>query len=197
MAQEPNPVSGDSAADSRSPGAKAAAPTSAEIRLQIEQTRAEMSQTVDAIQARLSPRRLVNDAAESIKDATVGRVKRLAAKTNGMLGNGNGSGFDAKRVIDTVRTNPIPFAIAGVAVAAFAAQAVMRSRNGSHHNPERAAPLTDDRAPALLHRRGSTTQRFLAGGCAGLACWSAWRAASQRNSGDAVGRRFEAPPPTT
>jgi hypothetical protein len=196
MAQEPNPVNGDSAADSRSPGAKAAAPTSAEIRLQIEQTRAEMSQTVDAIQARLSPRRLVNDAADSIKDATVGRVKRLAAKTNGMLGNGNGSEFGAKRVIDAVRTNPIPFAIAGVAVAAFVARAAMRSRNGSHHNPERVAVSTADR-PALSPRRGSPTQRFLVGGCAGLACWSAWRAASQRNSGDAVGRRFEAPPPTT
>ena len=194
MAQEPNPVNGKSVPDFRSPGAKVLSATTTEIRLQIEQTRAEMSQTVDAIQARLNPRRLVNDAAQSVKDATVGRVKRLAAKTNDMLGNGNGSAFDAKRMIDAVRTNPIPFAIAGVAAAAFVARAAMRSRNGSHHNPERAAAA--DR-PALWHRRGSTTQRFLAGGCAGLACWSAWRATSQLNSGDAIGRRVEAPPPTT
>ena len=194
MAQEPDPVNDESAADSRSPGAKTPSATTAEIRSQIARTRAAMSQTVDAIQARLSPRRLVNDAAQSVKDATVARVKRLAAKSNGMLGNGNGSAFDAKRMIDAVRTNPIPFAIAGVAAAAFVARAAMRSRNGSHHNPERAAAA--DR-PALWHRRGSTTQRFLVGGCAGLACWSAWRATSQLNSGDAIPRGFEPPPPTT
>jgi hypothetical protein len=194
MAQESNPVNGESVPDFRSPGAKAPSATTTEIRSQIEQTRAEMSQTLDAIQARLSPRRLVNDAAQSVKDATVGRVKRLAAKTNGMLGNGNGSAFDAKRMIDAARTNPIPFAIAGVAAAAFVARAAMRSRNGSHHNLERAAAA--DR-PALSHPRGSTTQRFLVGGCAGLAaCWSVWRA-SQLNSGDATGRGFEPPPPTT
>jgi hypothetical protein len=197
MAQEPNPVNGKSIPDFRSPGAKAPSATTTEIRLQIEQTRAEMSQTVDAIQARLSPRRLVNDAAQSVKDATVGHVKRLVAKTNGMLGNGNGPAFDATRMIDAVRTNPIPFAIAGVAAAAFVARAAMRTRNGSHHDLERAAALTANR-PALSHRRGSTTQRFLVGGCAGLAaCWSVWRATSQFNSGDAIGRRFEAPPPTT
>ena len=195
MAQEPNPVNGESVPDFRSPGAKAPSATTTEIRSQIEQTRAEMSHTLDAIQARLSPRRLVNDAAQSVKDATVGHVKRLVAKTNGMLGNGNGSAFDATRMIDAVRTNPIPFAIAGVAAAAFVARAAMRSRNGSHHDLERAAPA--DR-PAFSHRRGSTTQRFLVGGCAGLAaCWSVWRATSQLNSGDAIERRFEAHPPTT
>lgn len=36
-----------------------AAPTSDEIRSRIEETRLEMSQTIDAIEARLSPRRLM------------------------------------------------------------------------------------------------------------------------------------------
>jgi hypothetical protein len=39
---------------------------------------AEVSQTIDSIQARLSPRRLMTDAKQTVKDATVGRVKRLA-----------------------------------------------------------------------------------------------------------------------
>jgi len=108
MAQESNPVNGESVPDFRSPGAKAPSATTTEIRSQIEQTRAEMSQTLDAIQARLSPRRLVNDAAQSVKDATVGRVKRLAAKTNGMLGNGNGPAFDAKRMIDAAHAYGVP-----------------------------------------------------------------------------------------
>jgi hypothetical protein len=41
------------------------------IRSQIEQTRAEMSETIDAIQDRLSPRRLVSTATETMKDAAV------------------------------------------------------------------------------------------------------------------------------
>ena len=53
------------------------APTSDEIRSQIEQTRADMSDTIDAIQSRLSPKRVLADARDSVTEATVGRVKRL------------------------------------------------------------------------------------------------------------------------
>jgi hypothetical protein len=53
------------------------APTSDEIRSQIEQTRAEMSDTIDAIQSRLSPTRVLADARDSVTEATVGRMKRL------------------------------------------------------------------------------------------------------------------------
>jgi hypothetical protein len=38
--------------------------TSEELRAQIEQTRADISETIDAIQARLSPDRLMTDARE-------------------------------------------------------------------------------------------------------------------------------------
>ena len=53
------------------------APTSDEIGLRIEQTRAEMSDTIDAIQSRLSPTRVLADAKDSVTQATVARVKRL------------------------------------------------------------------------------------------------------------------------
>ena len=62
------------------------APTSDEIRSQIEQTRAEMSDTIDAIQSRLSPKRVLADAKDSVTEATVGRVKRLTQRTNGSGG---------------------------------------------------------------------------------------------------------------
>ena len=60
MAQDPNQVS------------------TAEIRSRIERTRVELGHTIDAIQDRLSPRRVMHDAKETISDATIGRAKRLA-----------------------------------------------------------------------------------------------------------------------
>src|SRR5690606_30934028 len=50
-----------------------------EIRSDIEQTRGEMQETIDAIEDRLRPRNVAARAAESVRDATVGRVKRAAA----------------------------------------------------------------------------------------------------------------------
>lgn len=53
MAQESDQVTRDTVRDGE---------TTDEIRSQIEQTRAEMSETIDAIQERLSPGRLIADA---------------------------------------------------------------------------------------------------------------------------------------
>jgi hypothetical protein len=117
MAQEPNEVDRGPLSDT---GSTATAPyssaTTTDIRKQIEHTRAEMSETIDAIQERLSPARLVNDAKESVKDATVGRVKRLTEATNRALANGSGAST-VRRVADAMKANPLPFAIAGVAIA--------------------------------------------------------------------------------
>jgi hypothetical protein len=42
-----------------------------DIRAQIEETRAEMSETIDAIQDRLSPGRLVTSAKETVREGTL------------------------------------------------------------------------------------------------------------------------------
>jgi hypothetical protein len=52
--------------------------STAAMRSQIERTRVELGHTIDAIHDRLSPRRFMNDAKETISDATLGRAKRLA-----------------------------------------------------------------------------------------------------------------------
>ena len=46
-----------------------------ELRTEIEQTRAEMSETIDAIQAQLSPEHLKEQAKERAREATVGRAE--------------------------------------------------------------------------------------------------------------------------
>ena len=132
MAEESNQVSPALAPEAQSPAASAPPPsaTTVEIREQIELTRAEMSQTIDAIQERLSPRRLASEAKESVKEATVGRVRRLATATNGALESGtSAASLTTKRVIDAVRANPMPFAMLGIAATVLIARAVMRSRN--------------------------------------------------------------------
>jgi hypothetical protein len=50
----------------------------ADIRSEIERTRVEMSHTIDAIQDRLSPRRIMHEAKHTISEATIGRATRLA-----------------------------------------------------------------------------------------------------------------------
>ena len=57
----------------QSPG-EVTQPSSDEIRFNIERTRAEMSETINAIQDRLSPTRMYADAKDSLSDATVGRA---------------------------------------------------------------------------------------------------------------------------
>lgn len=61
------------------PGAEeAAAEDPAQIRAEIEETRAEMSQTIDAIQEKLDPQHIKEQVAEKVHEATIGRVQELA-----------------------------------------------------------------------------------------------------------------------
>jgi hypothetical protein len=171
MAQEPNQVMQDSASGGAAPSSS---PATREIRSHIEQTRAEMSETIDAIQARLSPSRLMTDAKQTAKAATVGRVKRFAAKTNGALGGREGRSFDAKRLLEVVRSNPIPLTMVGLAATALTARGFMRSRNRS------AQPLHS----GIGRRRPSKNAgRLLVGVCSGFACWRAWRTNRHRGLG--------------
>ena len=79
----------------------------AEMQSQIERTRVEMSQTIDAIQDRLSPRRIMLEAKHAISEATVGRAQRLV-----------------HRVSTATNANPLVAAAVGVLILA----AMMRSR---------------------------------------------------------------------
>jgi uncharacterized protein DUF3618 len=98
----------------------------AEIRSQIEQTRAELGQTIDAIQDRLSPRRVVQEAKDTISDATLGRARRLASRVSDAV-NANGSPR-VSSVIEKAKRNPTIAALVGVAVSAFVLALMTRSR---------------------------------------------------------------------
>ncbi|MCU1386302.1 MAG: hypothetical protein JWL71_4999 [Acidobacteria bacterium] len=73
------------------------------IRQDIEQTRAQMSGTIDEIQERLNPKRLMDEAKETVREATVGKV-------NSMMNN---AGRSASGMIDKIKEHPISAAMIG------------------------------------------------------------------------------------
>ena len=92
-----------------------------EIRAEIQQTRANISETVNIIQERLSPERLkeqAQDMAEQLKeqaqdkirDATIGRIEKMADNVDRKTRRVSYS------VVETIKQNPVPAALAGLGV---------------------------------------------------------------------------------
>ncbi|MCA1569920.1 MAG: DUF3618 domain-containing protein [Chloroflexi bacterium] len=76
----------------------------AEIRADIEETRLEMGDTLNELGGRLEPSHLVEQAKENVREATIGRVEETAKGISDM-------------VMDTIKRNPIPAAMAGAGLA--------------------------------------------------------------------------------
>jgi hypothetical protein len=93
------------------------APTPGEIRSRLEQTRAEMSDTIDAIQTRLSPARAIADARHSMAEATVGRLKSFGDRTR----------ESCVVMLDKVRDNPLPAVLVATAAAGLLVYALQKS----------------------------------------------------------------------
>ncbi len=82
-------------------------------RVEIERTRADMSETVDAIQERLSPQSLKEQARDKVREATVGKAQEA------------GSG-----IVDTIKANPLPAALTGIGLGWLLMSA--RQQNPAH-----------------------------------------------------------------
>jgi hypothetical protein len=75
-----------------------------EIRAEIEETRLEMGGTLHELGDRLDPGNLMNQAKENVREATIGRVEETAKGMSDM-------------VMETIKRNPIPAAMAGAGLA--------------------------------------------------------------------------------
>ena len=75
-----------------------------EIRAEIEKTREEMGGTLNELGDRLEPGNLMDQAKENVRDATIGRVEETARGMSDM-------------VMDTIKRNPFPAALAGAGLA--------------------------------------------------------------------------------
>jgi len=77
---------------------------------EIEQTRTEMGGTIAELGDRLDPQRLATQARETVREQTVGRVEDVVNDVR-TTAQETGTG-----IVQTIRQNPIPAAIAGVGV---------------------------------------------------------------------------------
>ena len=99
-----------------------------QIRAEIEDTRAEMSQTINEIQERLSPDHLMGQVKETVRDATIGKVERVVEKVGETISEiteparevaglaGNAIKEVGTTVADKIWKNPISVALIGLGV---------------------------------------------------------------------------------
>jgi hypothetical protein len=89
-----------------------------QIRADMAQTRAEMSETIDAIQAKLNPQHLMQEAKDTVRDATVGKVKdMMTSATDKAADFAEDVQGGALEAVDYVKQNPIPAALIGAGIA--------------------------------------------------------------------------------
>lgn len=75
------------------------------IRENIAETRERLSSTIEEIGGRLNPQTLTNNVKDTIRDATIGRVRTMARSAADTVGR------TTSGVADTIRENPIPAAL--------------------------------------------------------------------------------------
>ena len=87
-----------------------------------------MSETIDAIQERLNPRNLVAQAKDSVREATVGKVKEMAHNVSDTASGMADSTMEAAGdLAERVKDNPWPAVAAGLGAAWF----LLRNGNGA------------------------------------------------------------------
>jgi ElaB/YqjD/DUF883 family membrane-anchored ribosome-binding protein len=92
-----------------------------QIRAEIEDTRAEMGQTINEIQDRLNPEHLVSQVKESVREATIGKVERAMDMVGEKLSDVTEParevvGRAGNAIADSVWNNPIPIGLIGLGV---------------------------------------------------------------------------------
>jgi ElaB/YqjD/DUF883 family membrane-anchored ribosome-binding protein len=133
-----------------------------EIRESIEQTRANMTETIDELQERLSPSHLkeqvkeqvieqYKQARETVREATIGKVEDMVDRVSDTM-------YETRRsIVDTVTGNPIPSALVGIGLAWL----WMNRRNDSgsarrrYDDRYRSAPKYDEIGPRYRSGEGS------------------------------------------
>jgi ElaB/YqjD/DUF883 family membrane-anchored ribosome-binding protein len=87
--------------------------TPAEIRSDIEQTREELGDTVEALAAKTDVKARVHERVEETKEAAREKISGVADKTPDSAQSG------ASAVIEKVKANPVPFAAGAALLLAF------------------------------------------------------------------------------
>jgi len=129
----------------------------AATRAQIEQTRSELTETIDAIKVKLNPDRLVQQAKETVREATVGRAQEAMSQAMDTARETVGGAVDTAReagstVMDTIRQNPVPYAMVGIGLGWLWMESRRRPRDGYRGREYPNVPPFDDRLSYDLPR---------------------------------------------
>ena len=140
-----------------------------QLRADIEDTRADMTQTINEIQERLSPDYLVDQVKETVREATIGKVERVVGQVGETLSEvtepalamagraGNAIKEVGTTVADKLYKNPIPVALIGLGVGML----VIRNFRGPSYGS--APPSLQNRSNYELGDAGRTTPAFESG----------------------------------
>ena len=119
-----------------------------QLRADIEDTRAEMTQTINEIQERLSPEHLVGQVKETVREATIGKVERVMERVGETISGvtepalevagraGSAIKEAGSSVGNSVWKNPIPVAMIGLGVGML----LMRNFRGQRYTSTRSKP---------------------------------------------------------
>lgn len=80
------------------------------IQAEIQRTRAELDETVDAIQERLRPERLKSEAQQAVREATKRRANQMAEEAKYRADSMR------SRMMETMKQNPIPTMLTGIGI---------------------------------------------------------------------------------
>ncbi|MBV9225887.1 MAG: DUF3618 domain-containing protein [Acidobacteriaceae bacterium] len=122
-------------------GANDGGPEAAQIRSDIEHTRADLSETINALQEKLDPTRIAEQvkdqirekateaydtAKTAVKEATIGKAEKIVSNVSeavtDMTGRA-GSAIKSSSAVQYIRDNPIPFALVGIGMGMLALNA--------------------------------------------------------------------------
>ena len=188
MAQGSDEVSRDRAiTQTNESTAPSPAPSTGELRTQIEATRTEMGETIDAIQERLRPGRLMANVKGVVKEATVGRIKSLTQTASARASEFGELSTTPANVLQKMNDYPVPVALVGAATTGLVVRALQRRTK------------VDTAAGYAAHERGATSNRgllnaarFVAIAGVGVACWVIWKARASESSFPSP-ERFDSP----
>jgi hypothetical protein len=121
-----------------------------QLRADIEDTRTDMSQTINEIQERLSPEYLVGQVKETVREATIGKVEKVVSQigetlsgvTEPALEVAGRAGIAIKEVGTTVGDkiwkNPIPMALIGLGIGMLVMKNYQGENGGSSSSPRKS-----------------------------------------------------------
>jgi ElaB/YqjD/DUF883 family membrane-anchored ribosome-binding protein len=104
------------------------------LREEIEQTRLEMSRTLDEIKEQLSPERLREEAKERMKEASIGRSRRIMKRAN-------------NRLRDTVREHPFTSLLMGASAVWLLKEGIQSARSEREIYVERREIESEEQPP--------------------------------------------------